>query len=71
MFPYCGISTYNDGGHGMYGTCGVAVTEKMKLICIDGPTEECDVGLDELIERQRMFLPEERPSWFLDEYSGG
>lgn len=58
-------------GMGMYGTCGVAVTEKMKLIYIEGPTEGCDVGFDELIERQRMFPLEERLSWFLDEYSGG
>jgi len=59
------------GGMGMYGTCRIAVTEQMKFICIDGPMEGCDVGFDELIERQRMFLPEERLSWFLDEYSGG
>ncbi len=71
MFPCVGVSKCNDRGHGQVRNVQDRSDRKMKCICIDGPMEGCDVGLDELMERQRMFLPEERLNWFLDEYSGG
>jgi ferredoxin--NADP+ reductase len=57
---------------GMCGVCRVTVGGKMKFGCVDGPEfDGHSVDFDELINRQRMFLPEERLSSFLFEIQGG
>ena len=59
-------------GMGMCGVCRVTVGGKMKFGCIDGPEfDGHNVNYDELINRQRMFLPEERLSSLLWEMHGG
>ena len=59
-------------GMGMCGVCRVSVGGKMKFGCIDGPEfDGHNVNYDELINRQRMFLPEERLSSLLWEMHGG
>jgi ferredoxin--NADP+ reductase len=58
-------------GMGMCGVCRVTVAGKMKFGCVDGPEFEGHlVDFDELINRQRMFLPEERLSSFIRERQG-
>jgi len=59
-------------GMGMCGVCRVTVSGKMKFGCVDGPEFDghC-VDFDELISRQRMFLPEERLSSLVWEMRGG
>lgn len=59
-------------GMGMCGVCRVTVGGKMKFGCVDGPEfDGHKVDFDELISRQRMFLPEERLSSILWEMQGG
>jgi len=59
-------------GMGMCGVCRVTVNGKMKFGCVDGPEFDGHlVDFDELINRQRMFLPEERLSSLLWEMRGG
>lgn len=59
-------------GMGMCGVCRVTVGGKMKFGCVDGPEfDGHKVDFDELISRQRMFLPEERLSSILWEIQGG
>jgi ferredoxin--NADP+ reductase len=59
-------------GMGMCGVCRVTVGGKMKFGCVDGPEfDGHQVDFDELINRQRMFLPEERLSSLLWELQGG
>jgi ferredoxin--NADP+ reductase len=59
-------------GMGMCGVCRVSVGGKMKFACIDGPEfDGHNVDFDELIKRQRLFLPEERLSSLLWERLGG
>lgn len=59
-------------GMGMCGVCRVTVSGKMKFGCVDGPEfDGHQVDFDELIKRQRMFLPEERLSSLLWELQGG
>lgn len=59
-------------GMGMCGVCRVTVGGKMKFGCVDGPEfDGHGVDYDELINRQRMFLPEERLSSLLWEMRGG
>jgi ferredoxin--NADP+ reductase len=59
-------------GMGMCGVCRVSVGGKMKFGCVDGPEfDGHKVDFDELINRQRMFLPEERLSSLLWETVGG
>jgi ferredoxin--NADP+ reductase len=44
----------------------------MKFGCVDGPEFDGHaVDFDELVNRQRMFLPEERLSSFVWELQGG
>ena len=48
-------------GMGMCGVCRVTVGGKMMFGCVDGPEfDGHQVNFDELISRQRLFLPEER-----------
>ena len=59
-------------GMGMCGVCRVTVGGKMKFGCVDGPEfDGHGVDFDELVNRQRMFLPEERLSSLLWETRGG
>ena len=59
-------------GMGMCGVCRVTVGEKMKFSCVDGPEFDGHaVDFDGLINRQRMFLSEERLSSLLWEKLGG
>lgn len=59
-------------GMGMCGVCRVAVGGETKFACIDGPEfDGHQVDFEELIKRQRMFLPEERLSSLLWEKLGG
>jgi ferredoxin--NADP+ reductase len=59
-------------GMGMCGVCRVTVSGKMKFGCVDGPEfDGHSVDFDELVNRQRMFLPEERLSSFVFEIQGG
>ncbi len=58
-------------GMGMCGVCRVTVGGKMKFACVDGPEfEGHEVDFDELVKRQKMFLPEERLSSLLQEKIG-
>jgi ferredoxin--NADP+ reductase len=58
-------------GMGMCGVCRVTVGGEMKFGCIDGPEfDGHQVDFDELVKRQRMFLPEERLSSVLWEIGG-
>jgi ferredoxin--NADP+ reductase len=59
-------------GMGMCGVCRVTVGGEMKFGCVDGPEFDGHaVDFDELVNRQRMFLPEERLSSFVWELQGG
>ncbi len=59
-------------GMGMCGVCRVAVGGEMKFACIDGPEfDGHQVDFEELVKRQRLFLPEERLSSLLWEKMGG
>jgi ferredoxin--NADP+ reductase len=59
-------------GMGMCGACRVTVGGETKFGCVDGPEFNGHlVDFDELIKRQRMFLPEERLSSLLWEKVGG
>jgi len=59
-------------GMGMCGVCRVSVGGKMKFGCVDGPEfDGHKVDFEELVNRQRMFLPEERLSSLLWENLGG
>jgi ferredoxin--NADP+ reductase len=59
-------------GMGMCGVCRVTIGKKMKFACVDGPEfDGHSVDFDELIKRQRMFLPEERLSSLWWELQGG
>jgi ferredoxin--NADP+ reductase len=58
-------------GMGMCGVCRVTVDGKMQFACVDGPEFDGHlVDFDELVTRQRMFLPEERLSSVLYEIGG-
>jgi ferredoxin--NADP+ reductase len=58
-------------GMGMCGVCRVTVGGKMLFGCLDGPEfDGHQVDFDELVHRQRLFLPEERvisELWELEE----
>jgi len=59
-------------GMGMCGVCRVTVRGEMKFGCVDGPEFDGHlVDFDELVNRQRIFLPEERLSSFIWEFQGG
>ena len=58
-------------GMGMCGVCRVTVGGKMLFGCVDGPEfDGHQVDFDELISRQRLFLPEERLNSELWELGG-
>jgi ferredoxin--NADP+ reductase len=50
-------------GMGMCGVCRVTIAGETRFACIDGPEfNGHQVDFDELIKRQRLYLPEERLS---------
>ncbi|RLI10321.1 sulfide/dihydroorotate dehydrogenase-like FAD/NAD-binding protein, partial [Candidatus Bathyarchaeota archaeon] len=52
--------------------CRVTVGGETKFACVDGPEfDGHKVDFEELVKRQRMFLPEERLSSLLWEKLGG
>jgi len=56
---------------GMCGVCLVTVGGKMQFACIDGPEfDGHQVDFEELVKRQRLFLPEERLNSVLWEIGG-
>jgi NAD(P)H-flavin reductase len=58
-------------GMGMCGVCRVTVAGKMQFGCVDGPEfDGHQVDFEELIQRQRLMLPEERVSSMLWEMGG-
>jgi ferredoxin--NADP+ reductase len=58
-------------GMGMCGVCRVTVDGQMKFGCVDGPEfDGHKTDFDQLITRQRMFLPEERLNSILWELGG-
>jgi len=58
-------------GMGMCGVCRVTIGGKMRFGCVDGPEfDGHQVDFDELVKRQRLFLPEERLSSVLWELGG-
>ena len=60
-------------GTGMCGACRVTVAGETKFACMDGPEfNGLDVDFDELVKRQRVYLPEERmASMIYDKLGGG
>ena len=59
-------------GMGMCGACRVSVAGETKFACVDGPEfDGHQVDFDQLIKRQRMYLPEERLSALFHERVGG
>jgi len=59
-------------GMGMCGVCRVTVGGKMMFGCVDGPEFDGHLtDFNELIQRQRLLLPEERLNSLLWEMSGG
>ena len=58
-------------GMGMCGVCRVSVGGKTMFGCIDGPEfNGHDVDFEQLVKRQRIFLPEERLNSVLWEIGG-
>jgi ferredoxin--NADP+ reductase len=60
-------------GTGMCGACRVTVGDETKFACMDGPEfNGLEVNFDELVKRQRVYLPEERmASMIYDKLGGG
>ncbi len=59
-------------GMGMCGACRVSVGSETKFACMDGPEFDGHlVDFEQLIRRQRLYLPEERMSSMLREKLGG
>ena len=59
-------------GTGMCGSCRVTVAGETKFACMDGPEfDGHQVDFEELIKRQRIYLPEERMASMIHEKLGG
>jgi ferredoxin--NADP+ reductase len=59
-------------GMGMCGACRVSVAGETRFACVDGPEfDGHQVDFDQLIKRQKMYLPEERLSSLFYEKLGG
>ena len=60
-------------GTGMCGACRVTVGGETKFTCMDGPEfDGHEVDFEELVKRQRVYLPEERmASMIYDKLDGG
>jgi len=58
-------------GMGMCGACRVSVAGETKFACVDGPEfDGHQVDFDQLMRRQKMYLPEERLSAMFHERLG-
>jgi ferredoxin--NADP+ reductase len=50
-------------GTGLCGSCRLTIDGKARFVCVDGPEFDAHlVDFDELIKRQRMYLPQEKES---------
>jgi len=59
-------------GTGMCGACRVTVGGETKFACMDGPEfNGLEVDFDELVQRQRVYLPEERMASMIHDKLGG
>jgi NAD(P)H-flavin reductase len=59
-------------GTGMCGSCRITVGGETKFTCMDGPEfNGLEVDFDELVERQRVYLPEERMASMIYDKLGG
>jgi len=59
-------------GTGMCGSCRVTVGGETKFTCMDGPEfDGHQVDFEQLIKRQRIYLPEERMASMIHEKLGG
>ena len=59
-------------GTGMCGACRVTVGGETKFACMDGPEfDGHQVDFEELIKRQRVYLPEERMASMIHDKLGG
>jgi ferredoxin--NADP+ reductase len=59
-------------GTGMCGSCRVTVGGETRFACMDGPEfDGHQVDFEELIKRQRIYLPEERMASMIHEKLGG
>ena len=59
-------------GTGMCGSCRVTVAGETKFACMDGPEfDGHQVDFEQLIKRQRIYLPEERMASMIHEKLGG
>ena len=59
-------------GTGMCGACRVTVGGETKFACMDGPEfNGLEVDFDELVSRQRVYLPEERMASMIYDKLGG
>ena len=67
------LASFMVDGTGMCGACRVTVGGETKFACMDGPEfNGLEVDFDELIQRQRVYLPEERmASMIYDKLGGG
>ena len=51
-------------GTGMCGGCRVTVGGKTRFVCVDGPEFDAhEVDFDELLRRQRFYVPQEKASY--------
>ncbi len=58
---YASLNTIMVDGTGMCGACRVTVGGKTKFVCVDGPEfDGHQVDFDEMMARQRQYLPEEK-----------
>jgi len=75
--PYClktmvTLASLMVDGTGMCGACRVTVAGETKFACMDGPEfNGLDVDFEELVSRQRMYLPEERMASMIHDKLGG
>lgn len=59
-------------GTGMCGACRVTVGGETKFACMDGPEfDGHEVDFEQLVQRQRVYLPEERMASMIHEKLGG
>jgi ferredoxin--NADP+ reductase len=59
-------------GTGMCGACRVTIGGETKFACMDGPEfNGLEVDFDELVKRQRVYLPEERMASMIYDKLGG
>lgn len=60
---YVSLNPVMVDGTGMCGSCRVTVGGKMKFACVDGPEFDAHiVDWNDLMTRQRMYMPEEKKS---------